>query len=292
MANTLVMGYLAIAIPSISMYISSLFAGVYPGVEVLSIPTVITILGFGAPLPLQIAMGIYVIRRGLDPDIYLYPWSSNVSDIIISVLIVTASILSTGFGVIHVVGLLGLYTLIVMALLLRSSRDELFKSMRESLVAILGAALLTFIGGIYLSTIHEYLALHPSIYIIIPPLLSLLGSYVSTLGSIYTTMLRKYGDMGLSTFKDLASKLMVSSAIVSAMVSAPSYIASMDPMMLIISLIGYTSAALLLSPVAYIIAKTSLIRGWDPDNLVIPLSTSLSDLVLTLLLGFIIAALL
>ncbi len=283
LATTLVIGYTAIMTPMLSMALVLYLAGAPITHQVYTVPVLVITLGMGFTIPFQTVFGGYVSRRGLDPDIYLYPWTSNVSDIVIALLLIWSINLDRGISTYLAATLLLLYSIATFYAIYNSIWGELWRSVREALYAVSSAALLTFFGGMALSSVHKGLEEIPSIYIVIPPLLSLLGSFISTLGSVYTTSLRRYGlDKADKDFMVAMSSLLISSMMVSLVIAMPTWVLTRDYSTYLLLILAYLSSALVLIPPAYYIARVAWIRGLDPDNLVIPLSTSLADLVMTI----------
>lgn len=230
-------------------------------------------------------------KKGLDPDVIVYPIMSTVTDIIITLCYVF--ILSLFFSR----GLVGRYAVIFLAvslivlvldLLPRCIHDRGFvKTIKESLLTVVFVAFIVNITGTLLKNIGEVVAGRKEIYAVYPALIDTVGDVGSVIGSTATTKLA----LGLlnpsfSAIRDhmprisatwVASIVMfivysVLSLLVQGTFTFHAFV-SFTILLLIANIIAFSIIVL----ISYIVAIFTFKKGLDPDNFVIPIESSLAD---------------
>ncbi len=244
--------------------------------------------------PLTMVFSILSFRRGLDPDIIVYPIISPVSDIINTVCYVLSLILFFMFGSIgrYLILLLDIiFIAFVVYILIKNLNETKFVEMiKEFLLTLVFVTIIVNITGSLLNRIGG-ITNGQKIYSVYPAIIATIGGVGSIIGSTATTKLA----LGLikpffSSIKQhlneiagawLASVVMfIIYGIVSSVMSGAE---TLGEMMMFTGQLLTTNilAVSLMVIIAYAVAIFTLRRGWNPDNFVIPIESSLADTITT-----------
>ena len=240
--------------------------------------------------PLTILFSVFSFRRGLDPDVVVYPIASPVSDIINTGCYVLSLGLFFMFGSVGrflILLLDGIFVSFVVYILIRNIGEAKFvETIREFLLTLVFVTIIVNITGSLLDRISG-----TSIRTVYPAIIATIGGVGSIIGSTATTKLA----LGLikpsfSSLKNhineicgawLASIAMfVIYVILSTLISGAKTLGEL----LIFTgqlLITNVFAVTIMLFVAYAVAIYTFRRGWNPDNFVIPIESSLADTVTT-----------
>ncbi len=244
--------------------------------------------------PLTMVFSVLSFRRGLDPDVVVYPISSPVSDIINTVCYVLS------LGLFYLFGSLGRSLIIlldivfisfVIYIIIRNIGEEKFvQTIREFLVTLAFVTIIVNITGSLLDRISGITS-SKNIYGVYPAIIATIGGVGAIIGSTATTKLA----LGLikpsfSSIKEhineiggawIASILMfVIYAFLSSIVSGTTVV---EDMLIFTGQLVATNflAVTIMLFVAYNVAIFTYRHGWNPDNFVIPIESSLADTVTT-----------
>ena len=246
--------------------------------------------------PITIAFSVLSFRRGLDPDVIVYPMISTVADIIVTACyIFNLSIFFTlnPFGY-YLIGILDLIFLsVVVYILVENVREEKFvKMIKEFLLTLVFVAFIVNVTGSFLDKISGIMGNGTEIYFVYPALITTIGGVGSIIGSTATTKL------ALGVIKPSFSSIRQHLNEIGG-----SWMASIVMFTLYSILSSFTSETLTLSTslrfaaqllttnilavsamviIAYAVAISTYRRGLDPDNFVIPIESSLADSITTL----------
>ena len=247
-------------------------------------------------------MAFTIYRFGLDPDIYVYPIVSVINDILVGLMIVIVlKILNpwntTYFQIMGGIFLIT-FTTINLVNFRRFIRSYRFvKTVREAYIALLFGLIFSTINGAILSSETELLVNFPQVLVIYPAFIAALGSQGVIITSQLTTELR------LGTLKPDFNVLwnryilrrflaMLTASIFFYMILSTLSIlitSTFKPVLLtkiayILMISGLTTLGIVLFPVSIILAVSMYKKGFDPDNLMISVITTISDFlgVLTL----------
>jgi len=244
--------------------------------------------------PLTMIFSIFSFKRGLDPDIIVYPVTSPVSDIINTSCYVLCLALFFLFGVFgrYLIWILDIFFIcFVVYILARNFTDKNFAGIiKEFLLTLLFVTLIVNVTGSLLSKIAR-IASEKTIYAVYPAIIATIGGVGSIIGSTATTKLA----LGLinpsfSSIKQhineisaawLASVIMfVIYAILSSFITG---LATLGNLALFILQILTTNvlAVSIMIVISYAVAIFTFRRGWNPDNFVIPIESSLADTMTT-----------
>jgi len=279
--------------------IASLFSALLMGATVFDAVSVLLVviatMGFSILLISPITFGVSVLsyRRGLDPDVVVYPVISTVADIIVTVcyLMVLNSLFSSPQQRWSLLVLIDLFFLsMVCYLVMRNIRDEGFtRTIKEFILTLLLVSLIVNFTGSLLEEISHSIGNRPEIYAVYPALIDTIGDVGSIVGSTATTRMA-LGSLSpsLSSMKKHLREISSAWSASVVMFGLFSVVSS--------SLYGFgglkslffqlITVNLLTTPTIIVISLTVAIltrrKGWDPDNFLIPIETSLADGATTL----------
>ena len=244
--------------------------------------------------PLTIAFSVLSFRRGLDPDIVVYPITSPVSDII------NTSCYVLSLGLFFLFGSFGRYLICILDIIFISfvvyilikniGEAKFVETIREFLLTLVFVTLIVNVTGSLLGKISGITSWR-KIYSVYPAIIATVGGVGSIIGSTATTKLA----LGLikpsfSSMKQhlnevggawLASIIMfIVYVILSSVISGTTAL---------VDLLNFTGQLLttnvlavsVMILIAYAVAIYTFRRGWNPDNFVIPIESSLADTVTT-----------
>jgi len=241
-------------------------------------------------------VAIATFRKGLDPDILVYPILSSVNDIVVTTsFVATVSLLPISkkipflleavfFGI----------TILCLFLAWRNRQNEFFsKTLREGATVVTLSSLFGSVNGIFLASMRKNLLLNPGIVILYPSLMSGLGSIGSIVGSVTTTSLAlgyarsfreevQAGLKGIFQVEVVAMLMHIVFGFIAYLIVKPASGLKGLNFLLGVALISNLSSFIVISLFALIVAFHSFKRGLNPDNVVIPAITSTSDTVATL----------
>jgi mgtE-like transporter len=245
--------------------------------------------------PITVAVSVLSFRRGLDPDVTVYPVISTVADIVVTacyilVLNVFFSLSYTGYYLAGVFNLI--FLCLVLVILSKDVREEEFaKTIKESFLTIALVALIVNVTGSFLARITEVVGSRPEIYIVYPALIDTIGSVGSIVGSTATTKL-VLGTLksSFSSIKQHLNEIGGAWAASLVMFTLYSVISWVTQGMSVLKLLRFTAllfatnilAALSMVIIAYAVGILTYRKGWDPDNFVIPIESSLADTITTI----------
>jgi mgtE-like transporter len=237
-------------------------------------------------------------KRGLDPDIVVYPVMSSVAGILITVFYVVALNLFFLFGslgqwVLIILGLIHLF--IVGYILPRNLREQEFiKTLRETFAMIVIVSFIVNITGTILRRISHYATNYRVLYTIYPALINMISDVGSVVGSTATTKLA----LGLLTpslssirhhakniFSAWAASIMMfivlaASALAIHGLFSLSAFSSLLSVLLVANIIAVVTIIIL----SYAISILTFKKGLDPGNFVIPIESSFSASVISIAL--------
>lgn len=260
--------------------------------------TVIATMALGLTIALlTISVSILSFRRGLDPDIVVYPIMSTVADAIITVyyIIVVASFFNAETGKILVVSLNLLFFLLTATIFLRNMSDKDFlRDIKETLLTLVIVAFIVNFTGTFLGKISDVVENRREIYTIYPALIDMIGDVGSVIGSVTTTRLAlglqrpSIRDLGWIREQIFASWI-VSLIIFVALSSLSLVLNGIFGLLTFLSLtiILVMTNVIAVPMIIFVSYMTSILTfkgGLDPDNFVIPIESSLADNVTTIAL--------
>jgi len=246
--------------------------------------------------PITMAFSVLSFRRGLDPDVIVYPITSTVSDIIntacyIFNLKIFFTLKPLGY---YLIGILDLIFLsVVVYLLAKNVREEKFvKMIKEFLLTLIFVTFIVNVTGSFLDKISARMRNGTEIYVVYPALITTIGGVGSIIGSTATTKLalgvikpsfssirQHLNEIGGSWIASIAMFTLYS--IISSFTSGTTTLSSslkFAAQLLTTNILAVSAMVI----IAYAVAISTYRRGLDPDNFVIPIESSLADSITTL----------
>jgi mgtE-like transporter len=294
---------LTMATSAVMSLVSLVFGSIFWGAtfadffDILSVIVATMALGLILSL-LTIKVAFVSFKRGLDPDIMVYPVMSTVADIFITICYLLVLNLFFIFSYVgkYLTIIIGLaYLILVLYIFPKNVGDQTFmKTLKESLFTIMFVAVIVNITGTFLKNISALVENRREIYMVYPALIDTVGDVGSVIGSTATTKLA----LGLltPTFSSIRNHarnilsawaasivLFAVLAVLSPLMSntfSLSTVSNLISILLIANFIAITIIVLM----SYAISILTFKKGLDPDNFVIPIESSSADSVMSLAL--------
>lgn len=262
------------------------------------IPSVACVMAMALSIPITLTIAVATFRKGLDPDILVYPILASVNDILVTcAFVATVFMVLTGGFYLYLLGGLFLSILMVTGLLAwRHRRVDFFhKTIREGTTMVIMSSLFGSVNGLFLSGMSAGLQRFPGAVVLYPAMTNALGNIGSIIGSTTTTNLALGA---VKNFREEVRGALKSIAQVESMallihvvfgvatflvVRATTPIVSLSSL-LAVALFSNVSSFLPISLFALFLALQAFKRGLNPDNIVIPVITTVSDTTATIAL--------
>ncbi len=261
------------------------------------VPPVSCLLAMALVIPTGTLLGTVIFKRGLDPDIIVYPAMSTLDDFVITlcyVFIVNLAIIPSAlFSMLIIISVIGFFFFIMF---LKCREDRIFRRvLREGAPMVLLSSFIGTLGGVCLASIREGIEKKPAILMIYPALIDTLGDIGSILGAMVTTKLA----LGrISSFwgalKEGVAELVsveIAAAVMHLLFGVFAFLlgtlTGFTPDLLLLVNITLISNLLSFLPIfllSVLIATQTFKHRLDPDNFVIPFVTSIADFGATLAL--------
>ncbi|MCR8454514.1 MAG: magnesium transporter [Crenarchaeota archaeon] len=248
--------------------------------------------------PLTSAAGFLAFKKGLDPDAMLYPISSTIADIWATSSYIIVLLLVFCFpGGVLLTYIIAIATIIVTVIFAFISRREAeyWRTLEESSLTIILVTFISTLSGYALFGIRSKIGEFPGVLLIYPALIDTLGDIVAIFGSLSTTRIflgaveRKLSRV-LAQVRDII-QLWLSAMIYFTMYGLIAYFFSGKISRLLISLISFNMVFPVVITLASIVAILTFKKGWNPDNFVIPIETTLTDMIMTVSIALLITVL-
>jgi cation transporter-like permease len=287
-ASSLLLGFIA-------LFFGAFFWGinVFTGLTIFG--TLLATMGISLLVisPVTIGVAFYSAKKGLDPDIIVYPIVSTIADILVTlcyVLVLTLSFMSA-ISQFLVLFICLAFAVIALTISYKNRKEkEFLQTIKEALFTLILVAFIVNITGSVLSRISEVLNTRPEIYVVYPALLNTIGGFGAIVGSTATTKLALGTMDSLRSIKHhkrqilgawLASVVIfLIIAVVSLPFQAPiNFIEALKYVGLILATNIFPAALMVFISIS--IAFLTFRKGLDPDNFVIPIESSLADILTT-----------
>ena len=262
------------------------------------VPPVACVTAMAVSIPLTMMIAIMTFRRGLDPDILVYPILASVNDIVVStVFVATVFLVLWGGGYTILLWAIFLIILVVTGYIAwRNWRVPFFfKTIKEGATVVVTSSVFGSLNGAFLSGMSAELLRYPGVVVLYPGLTNALGNIGSIIGSTTTT------NLALGYIRDLRDEVKASIStimqvegvallihgffgLITYLIVKPSVkaadLASLVSVAVLSNLISFLPIAL----VALAVAHAAYKRGLNPDNVAIPVITTVADTAATLTL--------
>jgi len=155
------------------------------------VPPVACVIAMAVSIPLTSLIGILTFKRGLDPDILVYPILASVNDIVVTSTFAATILMITTGGVYHLL-LIGLFIIIVIGIswisYLNRKVEFFIQTIREGTTIVITSIIFGGINGTVLSSISSKVKFSGALTLY-PALTNALGNIGSIIGSTTTTNL-------------------------------------------------------------------------------------------------------
>ncbi len=244
--------------------------------------------------PLTMSFSVLSFKRGLDPDIIVYPVTSTMSDIVnTACYIISLSLLfwvkPFGSYLIWVIDIV--FIAFVLYILIRNLNETKFtENIREFLVTLVFVTLIANITGSFLGKISSIAENGTRIFSVYPAIITTVGGVGSIIGSTATTKLA----LGLivpsfSSIKMHMNEMIgawLASIVLFTFYGLLSLFTSGQTLQELSTFLGQLlvinfMAVFVMILIAFAVAILTFRRGWNPDNFVIPIESSLADTITT-----------
>jgi mgtE-like transporter len=288
---------------SITICIFALFFGnLFWGMTLVDFPSILLVLTATMTIGLLLSLvtmkvAFLSFKKGLDPDVVVYPVMSTVSDIFITLCyIVVLNLFFAGELGTWAVILIAIIPMVLAVYILPKNfhQVEFIKTLKESMVTMVFVAFMVNVTGTILNGISRFVEGRKEIYTVYPALIGMIGNVGSVIGSTATTKLalgflspsfysiRHHAKTILSAW--IASVLMfgvlaVTSLSIHDLFSLTSFLPFLS-VLLVANFIAVAAIILL----SYAVSILTFKRGLDPDNFVIPVVSSFADSITTVAL--------
>ncbi|MEM2093383.1 MAG: magnesium transporter [Candidatus Bathyarchaeia archaeon] len=288
--------------------VAILFRGIYEGIsaplflDMLCLVVATMALALIIITPLTLTVSFISFKRGLDPDIILYPIESTIADFLITTVYISllSFLLAENLIARPLIITLSLLSVLIATYLFTKNKHEteFIKTLKESLLTIVIVSFIINIAGATLGKVDEIIRQREEvyrtypIYVVYPALIDTIGDVGSVVGSTATTKL------ALGTLKpSFASIKQHLTEVTSAWAASLIMFFIYSFLALIIrgiltplNLIKFTAllltaniiATIFIISIAYSTAIITYKHGLDPDNFDIPLESSSADSITTL----------
>lgn len=265
------------------------------GLTMLGVLIATMALSLLAISPLTIAIAFFSFKRGLDPDITVYPIVSTLADIFATLCYVIVLNLALYMGLAGQVAVGAICTIFaswVLLTALRYKREaEFLRTAKESLYLLIIVSMIVGLTGTVLSQMSEIISQRLGILVIYPALLNVTGGFGAVIGASATTRLA-LGTMDPS-FRSIkqhanqiggawiASILMYLTIALVSVISQVSLSLTQALNFVLPVLATNLFAGVFMVGITLSVAILSFHGGLNPDNFVIPIESSLADAITT-----------
>lgn len=268
----------------------------FPILEFISVTFTTSLITLPILTLVTITISITTFRFGLDPDNFSTPLVTLVSDVVtLPTLLMVLSLVSS-LSKVHLI-LISLTTVIVacisiLKLTLHRVKHEIsIKIVRENLPPCLLSCIVQILPGMGLGIVLSRLLEYPSILFLIPPFIGSIGALIGIVSSKFSTALHlgeiepkfriegKTLNLIITAFTTgfiIFSTLFIIDVIVSTVIHLE--MPSIPLLFILITLAGFITLSISLI-LSYYTSVITFTKGVDPDNVVIPILTSIIDLL-------------
>jgi mgtE-like transporter len=232
-------------------------------------------------------------KRGLDPDAVVYPISSTVADIWATISYIITLTIAFGPSIINhiIASATVIFTLLVIVIF--SREEEFRRTIRESFPTVASVTLISSISGFSLSSARKRIEETPGILTIYPAIIDTLGDCGAIFGSTSTTKL--FTGLMEPSLSKIASRInelaqiWIAGLIYYFLYAIIGFSVGGSLMSFAIPLLVYSILFPLISLFTFSLAIVAFRKGLNPDNFIIPLETTMTDTITTVMLSAILS---
>ncbi len=279
------------------------FGAVFWGVNILHAPlifgTLIATMGLSllAISSITIAISFFSFKKGLDPDIIVYPVESTVADVLgtLCYALVLGILFLIDVGWFVVLTMCIVFMIVVLIIFYRNMREaEFIRTIKEATYTLIIVSFIVNIAGTMLARVGEVVNHRPEIYMVYPALIDTIGDVGAIVGSTATTKLA-LGTID-PTFKSIRNhRNQIAGAWIASLVMYvmfalfPSFYQAQTSFSATLRFIGLLLATNVFATafmvcISFGVAILTFRKGLDPDNFVIPIESTMADAITTIFL--------
>lgn len=279
---------------------SLVFGELFWGVTFADLPSILAVvlatMTVGLVLLLvTVKVGFLSYKRGLDPDVAVYPAMSLIASIFISFCYVAVLNLfffsgTAGAAATALIGAANI-GLVLYIILKRWHESEFVKIIRESLAALMIVALFVNVSGAFLKGVSRFVSSRVVFFAIYPALVALVSDVGSVVGSTATTKLalgelkptfsslvRHAKSIVVAWFSSIFMFIVV--AFVAVLIQEEIAATAFYSVLAVLAVANFVAVALVVL-MSFAIAILTFQRGLDPGNFVIPIEKAFSASIAT-----------
>ncbi|MFA5365631.1 MAG: magnesium transporter [Candidatus Bathyarchaeia archaeon] len=264
-------------------------------VEILSV--VVATMGLSVLFipPLTLGVSVIAFRRGLDPDVVVYPIISTLSDIIdtlcyVFCLNIFFNVSSVGNYLVWLIDLV--FVFVAVYLFIKTIKEtEFAKMIKQFLLTLVSVTVIVNITGSLLVRVSQVIDNRPEVYMVYPALIDTVGDVGSIIGSTVTTKLAlgsiapKFSSIK-KQLRDISGAWSASLVLFVCYTLVSSFSNGLSDIGGILRFAGQLMitniiAVAVMIVISYSIAIFTYRRGLNPDTFVIPIESSLADTITT-----------
>jgi cation transporter-like permease len=276
--------------------IMDLFPIIYITLSSMIISSIITI-------PITTTIAFFGFKKGLDPDILVYPILSTVADIIVTSCYIFSiwmyfieHLFFLKYFILLIILILSIFT--ISYIIKNKHEKEILRTLKEATPLITLLGIYGNFTGTILSTLRLRIEENPMILIVYPCLIDGLGDIGSIIGSLTSTrLILGYIKPSFLNIKNIFKEIIAvesSAFIIHLLMGFLGVIYFLKEILIfeIINLAKITITTNLLSfliavLIGYTVAIYSFRFKLDPDNFVNPIVSAISDSISTIILSFV-----
>jgi len=284
---------------SLAVSLISLFFGyLLLGITVAEFPAIVSVMVSTLAIGLlfssvTIKVAFVSFKRGLDPDIVVYPIISTTAIIFVTLCyigVLNLFFFLPFFGRLAILSIGLAHVFLVLYLVFQDKQEpEFLKTIRESFIMLIFVAVILTLTGTVFKGISNAAENRKEIYTIYPALIDMVSDVGSVVGSTANTKLA----LGLltpsmSSIKNHTKNITIAwtaslliSTILALISLAINRVFSLSSVLSFVLIIWVSNiiAVIAIVLLSYAVAILTFRRGLNPDNFVIPIETSLAIIV-------------
>ncbi len=245
-----------------------------------------------------IKVAFVTFKRGLDPDIVVYPIMSTVADIFITlcfVVILNAFFVFAFIGKYAIATIILVHVILILYIIPKNFKERDFRrNLKESLLPMLLVSVIVNVTGTVLKSISYIVGESKEVYIVYPALIDMIGDTGSIVGSTATTKLAlgllrpsllsiRYHAKTILSAWAASIVLFFILAFLSPAINGTLSLSTFVNLLYVL-LIANVLAVLAIVLLSYGFSILTFQKGLDPDNFVNPIESSFADSLMTIAL--------
>ena len=243
-----------------------------------------TIIVFMVLTPITTMAIIYLFNRGRDPSSFVAAIVTGIGDFATPFVLITTAYLHGAFPWVVKLLVVALLTSICIILTIYVSRRGGLKDLVENLYSSIIASTGSSMGGFILASRTSFISENPELLGVIPAFNAVIGASMGYLGSVLNIDIHIGYEKPYLAFRGraligfIATYASIFAASLISLFASPIEPIGVALFLLVVSLstiIVYTTS----TAITYYLTIYSYRLGWDPDNIVFPIMTTVVDII-------------